>query len=485
LTLTLRPYQTAGVAALRAAYRAGAHAPIYVAPGGSGKTVLFAYITEAAARRGNRVLILVHRAELLQQTSRKLFDVRVAHGLIAPGHTPSSDPVQVASVQTLVRRLAKFPAPDLIIVDECHHAVGTNTWARVLSAYPSASLLGVTATPLRLDGKGLGVESGGFFDRLVEGPTVADLVVDGYLSHPVVYAPPVPMDLTGIRRKYGDYAAQETAERMDKPTITGCAVAHYSRICPGVPAIAFCASVKHAEHVAGQFEAAGIPATSIDGTMTDVDRRRAISDLASGRIKVLTSCEIVSEGTDIPVVTAAILLRPTMSTGLFIQQCGRALRPHPSKDRSIILDHVGNTFRHGFPDDVREWSLDGEKQGKRKVADADPEVSVVQCESCYMVFRRAEGRCPECGWIPPVQARTIQEVEGELKEIQECEKSLMRLRQRAEVGQARTLEALQQIGRQRGYKPGWAVAVYNARMAKGQARTAQPVRDGRDEVADA
>jgi superfamily II DNA or RNA helicase len=320
LNLQLRPYQETIVSDLRRAYREGSRAVLLASPTGSGKTAVFAYITEGAARRGNRVMILVHRQELLSQCSGALTDLGVPHGMIAPNRTMTYDPVQVASVQTLVRRLQKTPAPNLIIVDEAHHAAA-GSWRRIIEHYRKSLILGVTATPVRLDGQGLGVETGGYFDRMVLGPSVRELIEQGYLSRPVVYAPPVGADLAGVHRRFGDFVAKETAERMDKPHITGNAVDHYLRICPNAPAIAFCSSVKHAEHMAERFRDAGIPSESLDGTLDDRMRRHRIMALADGRIRVLTSCDIVSEGTDIPVVTAAILLRPTQSTGLYLQQC--------------------------------------------------------------------------------------------------------------------------------------------------------------------
>ena len=458
----LRPYQIDIVEKLRHSYRTGHHAPLLQAPTGSGKTVIFAYITEAAAKLGNSVLILVHRQELLNQTSRALFDIGVPHGLIAPGRTSSHEQVQVASVQTLVRRLGKYPKQSLIVIDECAHAVASS-WVKILNYYSDSRLLGVTATPARLDNRGLGVHVGGFFDDLVNGPTPKELIQAGYLSRPVVYAPQSGLDMTGIHKRFGDYVTSEMSDIMDKPKITGCAVTQYNKICPGVPAIAFCASVKHAEHTAEQFNAAGISSKSIDGTMSDAERLDCITGLASGKYKVLTSCEIVSEGTDIPVVTAAIMLRPTASTSLYLQQAGRCLRPHPSKTESYIIDHVGNVFRHGLPDDDREWSLDGGCETAKKESENNP---YIQCESCYFVFIKTEKRCPTCGWERPVQSREIEQVDGDLVKLQEEEKRRFRINKRREVGQAQSLEALQLIEKQRGYKSGWAYYVFSARNNK-------------------
>lgn len=385
--MELRPYQVQAVAELRDCYRRGARAPLYQLPTGGGKTVVFCHISEGATKRGKSVWIVVHRQELLYQCSRALEGLGVMHGLIAPGFTPGIEHVQVASVQTLVKRLdsGRAAPPDLIVLDEAHHATA-GSWRKIIEACPNSRLLGVTATPVRLDGQGLGVAGGGVFDALVSGPTIPELIAQGFLSPPVVYAPPTQLDLSGVRMVGGDYAQGEIGRRMDKPTITGDVVAHYRRICNGAPAIAFCASVEHAKHVAADFRGAGFRAESLDGKMPDGQRKTLIDELGRGHLNVLTSCDIVSEGTDIPVVMAAILLRPTASMGLYLQQVGRALRPAPGKTRAVILDHVGNCLRHGLPDEDREWSLAGvvrrSREGNLRPPGEDPAVPTVLRRPC-------------------------------------------------------------------------------------------------------
>jgi len=365
--LTLRPYQrNQMLIPCMDAFRSGAHGVLLVAPCGSGKTVVFCVLAEAVRNKGKNILILVHRQELLDQASRKLTESGVEHGLIAPGKTKTLDHVQVASVQTLVRRLGSIPVPDLIICDEAHHLLSENTWGKVSQYYNKSLILGVTATPIRHDGKPLGRSGGGFFDVMIQGPQPKELIDQGFLSPSVVYAPPSLVDMSGIHSRFNDYAQNELSDRVDRPIITGDAIKHYRRICPGVPAIVFCVSVKHAENVAAEFNAAGIPAASIDGKLDDRLRKYRIDGLGNGRIKIITACSIISEGTDIPVVTAAIFLRPTKSLGLYIQQAGRALRPFIGKPCSYLLDHVGNVHQHGMIDEIREWSLDGENNGKLK-----------------------------------------------------------------------------------------------------------------------
>lgn len=454
----LRDYQQRAVEDLRRSYASGKRSPLLVLPTGGGKTVCFCYVAQNAASRGNRVLILVHRKELLLQCSASLDRFGVKHGLIASGYAWLPHKVQVASVQTLVKRLDRLSwKADLIIADEAHHAVA-GSWNTILRAFPNARVLGVTATPCRADGRGLKDA----FDDVVLGPSLAELTERGYLSPTKIYAPPIKADLTGLRMRMGDYAKDQLSQAMDKPSITGDAVEHYRRICPGAPAIAFCVSVAHAEHVAEQFSAAGFKAASLDGSMDSRTRSRLIDDLGNGRLQVLTSCDIVSEGTDIPVVTAAILLRPTQSLGLYLQQIGRCLRPAPSKAHAIIIDHVGNVALHGLPEMEREWTLEGEPKRKRKAEEKIEQVR--QCPECFCAHA-PQPHCPNCGYRYTPKPREVEQVSGDLVELDKA--ALIRQR-KAEQAQAKTLEELIEIGRRRGYKEGWARNLWAARQQKRQ-----------------
>jgi superfamily II DNA or RNA helicase len=456
--ITLRDYQETLVDAVRDSFRAGKKSPLVVSPTGSGKTVLFAYISDRTAAKGNKVLILVHRQELVDQTVKTLRAFGVDHGVIAAGRTPERwRSVQVASVQTLVRRLDDF-RPDLIVIDEAHHGTA-GSWRKVIDHNPQARVLGVTATPERLDGKGLGE----VFDDLLRGPEVSWLIDNGHLSRPKYYAPPQVADIANVHIQAGDFNKKELADVMDKKSITGDAVEHYSRICPNQPAVAFCASVAHAQHVAEQFTAAGFAASTIDGKMDKDHRREVVKMLGDGRLKVLTSCEIINEGFDLPIVSAAILLRPTMSLGLHLQQIGRVLRVSEGKKNAFILDHVGNLARHGFAEDVRDWSLEGRKKGK-KSKDDEPSVNVRQCPSCY-ACHPPEPKCPECGHVYEIKAREIEVVEGTLEEV---DVEAMRRAKKIEQGRAETLEDLIKVGVARGYKnpKAWAIHVFNARQGK-------------------
>jgi len=230
----------------------------------------------------------------------------VPHGIIAAGRTP--DPahlVQLASVQTVVRRLEKLLPVDLIVIDEAHHAAA-GSWKKVIERFPNAKIIGVTATPQRLDGKGLG----DIFDDIVFGPDVQTLIDSDFLCRPVYYAPS-QVDLTSVKTRMGDFDQRQLEQALNTPVITGCAVSHYKKLSDGLPAVVFCASVRHATDVTAQFCAAGYKFEVLDGTLAPDVRKQRVADLASGKLHGLTSCDIISEGFDLPVVTTAILLRAT------------------------------------------------------------------------------------------------------------------------------------------------------------------------------
>ena len=369
--MQLRPYQEALVAQIRFQYQLGHSSVLAVLSTGGGKTVIFSHIAQSAARKGNRVCILVHRAELLDQASRSLTAMDVQHGCIRANRKMDlTHSVQVASVQTLARRLHLIP-PDffqLLVVDEAHHT-NAGTWRNVVQHFNAAKLLGVTATPIRGDGRGLGE----WYQAMVLGPSSQQLTEEGFLASAKVLAPP-GFDASGLRKRMGDFDQKQAAQRVN--TIMGDCVGHYRKHLPGQTAIAFCCSVAHAEAVADLFKSAGITAASIDGTMSNSCRQDLLQRLGSGEIKVLTSCALIGEGVDVPSVGGCILLRPTESVGLHLQMVGRCLRPQSGK-RAVVLDHVGNTLRLGHHLEDREWSLDGIK--KRDI-NAAPSVKV--CPVC-------------------------------------------------------------------------------------------------------
>ena len=442
--MILRDYQITAIEGVRNAFRR--HCRVcYVAPTGSGKTVQFAYMAAAAK---HNTLILVHRRELVTQTSAAL---TTPHGIIAAEWPMDlSHRVQVASVQTLTRRSLDW-SPRFIIIDEAHHAAA-NTWQKVLDAYPEAKVLGVTATPCRMNRIGVGL--GDIFDTLVQGPTYAELVSAGWIVQPRVFAPSAP-NTDALRAIAGDYRRRDIETTMDRPTITGCAIEYYKKMADGKPAIAFCASVNHAENVAQQFRNAGYRSQRVDGGTPTETRDALITGLATGAMDVLTSCDLISEGVDVPVVECGILLRPTRSLALYRQQVGRILRSAPGKTEAIILDHAGNCYRHGLPHEDIDWNLDKGTPPRPKVA------PVRQCAVCFYTHA-PKPTCPNCGYEYPIKEREIEKVDGKLEEVK-------RIKRRQE-GRAQTANDLWKIAQERGYKAGWVYHRLKARHGETTAR---------------
>ncbi len=484
--MRLRKYQNSVISQARTALETY-DAPVLVLPTGAGKTVIFCEIAKKAINKGNNVLILVHRRELLKQASQKLAAINVDHGIIAAGFKPKDSPIQVASVQTLVRRFETINwCPSIIIIDEAHHAVA-GSWHKILNHWSGAKRIGCTATPIRLDGRGLK----DFFDLIIQGPSIPELVSQGYLCDHKVFSTPIIPDLRKVRTRAGDYDIKQLDKVMtEDKTITGDAVEQYKKHADGLPAVAFCVSVHHAEVVKDSFIKAGYKAALITGDMKMEDRDQVIDDLTTGAIQILVSIDVISEGFDLPSVSACILLRPTRSLGLYMQQVGRILRPQKGKT-AIVLDHVKNTIIHGFVDTPREWDLNS-KAKRKKLDEVAPRVTV--CEACYATYT-PQPICPICGHEKEIKRKEIDQVDGDLVELKrstlskvtqkKSEKSpLSRLqaklkaqlniqsirdkareRQR-EQAKARTLEDLQALGRKRGYSPGWAYMIYNSRKPK-------------------
>jgi DNA repair protein RadD len=460
VAIALYDYQESCIAGLRAAYRSGKRAPLLVAPTGSGKTVMFSYMAAEVFRRGNRATILVHRQELMDQVSDTLSAFAVRHGLVSAGRNDrNSQNIQVASVFTLVRRVHHYFEPTLLIIDEAHHAINDSTWGKIIAAYPNARILGVTATPVRLSGEGLG----DIFDTIVMGPSTQELIDKGRLSPVQVFAPPT-IKLVGVHSRGGDYVKSELETFVNHARVTGDAIAHYQRLTPGQRAVVFCVSIKHAEAITAGAQKAGISAVKIDGKMDKGVRRGIIQDFRTGRIKWLVSVDLISEGFDVPDIEVGISLRPTQSVGLWLQQCGRIIRAFPGKSRATILDHSGNSLRHGLPTETRDWNLSGSISS----AGGSKEPGVRVCPSCFSAQRSGSITCAHCGAAFPVESRTVATAKGDLEEI--TQEKIEAIRARQTQGQTQTLEELVKLGLMRGYAPGkaraWAGYVMAGRQKK-------------------
>lgn len=457
--MKLRPYQEEMLAKTREELKR--HKRVLLqAPTGAGKTALTVFMMRRAAYQGKRSMFLVHQNELLSQTSRALWAQKLEHGMIAAGRGRSRQPAQVASVQTLVRRLDQYEAPDLIIIDECHRSASAS-YKTILEYWPGARVVGLTATPERTDGKGLDDT----YETMVTGPSIRYLMDAGYLCDYEIFAPPNTLDLASVKTRMGDYDKGEIEEKVDKPTITGDAVSTYLKNARGKRCVVMCVSIKHAEHVRDSYLAAGVPAEMIEGRMTNKEREAVLGRMRTGETLVIAQVQLLIEGVDIPSIEVVQWLRPTQSLIVWMQGNGRGLRPSPGKGALLVLDHVGNWSRHGLPDDHREWSLEGRKNRKRKT-DNDPDVRVQQCQQCYHVFRPGASECPSCGSaIDRKEPRKIEVVDGELHRI---EADLFRREQKREQGQAKGLRDLVALGLRRGMKnpSGWAANVLCARAGR-------------------
>lgn len=502
-------YQQPLADAVRNAYREGIKCPLVRADTGAGKTILFSYITHGANARGVAVLIAAHRKEIIRQISLSLARFGVEHQVIAPAdkvrqikaahfrafgrsYVSSSARVMVGSVQTIVSRfdvidrtLERMEQPDgtppkmIVIMDEGHHVVEGTQWGHVMDRYHverGALGLIVTASPQRLDGKGLGRGHGGYADTIIHCEPMSWLIGRGYLSpYTVKTVPPEKqLDLSGVRKRMGDFVASEVEERVDKPSVTGDAIAHWRQHANGLRAVVFCVSVTHSEHVAAQFNAAGIPAAHIDGKIDDSARDQAIMDYADGKVVILTNVNLISEGFDLAsiaqkdvTIDCIIDLAPTESLVNAMQRWGRALRPAPGKT-AVLLDHAGNVYRHGLPDDDREWTLEGRKVSKRADGDTAPEINLVTCPECRSITRpvpvcpgiKPDGR--PCLHVYPIKERKVEQIDGELVELSAEDIEAIRQQRRAEQGKAKGLEALLAMG----YSLGRATKIEEARDAK-------------------
>ena len=407
--IKLRPYQEDVLDKLKNTLDNSQKSPLLVLPTGGGKTIVFSEISKYLIDQEKKVLILVHRRELVTQACNKLNQINVKYGVIAPSHLPSNHSLQVASIYTLSRRMHRIKfIPDYIIFDEAHH-VAAKTWVDVVNKYKKATRIGVTATPMRLDGKSLK----GYFDVLINGPEVVDLVDKGYLCKHKVYASPHQLDLSNLKLKRNDYLKKDISKLVKNKTITGNAVSHYKKYLLDKPTVVFCIDIQHAESILQRFLDEDIKAALLTGDTPNSERDIILDKLKNNIIHVVISVDVISEGTDLPCVEGAILLRPTNSEALYRQQVGRVLRPGENKT-AIILDHVNNTITHGFVDEFRDWTLDLDiPYGQKK---KNPLVRT--CKQCNHVFKFAKS-CPECGFS--LTKNEIKEIEGELEELQKEE----------------------------------------------------------------
>jgi len=463
MSTILRPYQSDVIDEIEKAIASGQRRILLVAPTGSGKTVIAAEIIGHFTQRYRPVLVLAHRLEIVTQTAKKLHGCGIRHGIIKAGFSPRPmERVQVASVQTLWVRAMRseamtLPPADLLIVDECHHAAA-HTWRKIIEAYPAAVLIGLTATPCRGDGRGLG----GIFTTMIECPQVAPLIEQGYLVKTRVYAPVDP-DLRGIKTQAGDYVEAQLAERMDRAKLVGDIVTHWHKYGERRRTVAFACSVGHSIHIREEFIKAGVRAEHLDGETPRDERDAILARLESGETEVVANCMVLTEGFDCPDIGCIVLARPTKKMGLYRQMIGRGLRPADGKSDCVILDHSGAVFRHGLPEDHVEWTLDADRRAEAPAHQARLERRapvLLECSQCS-ALRLGGQPCPSCGFLPQRPPRSVFIADGELGLVQGGRAN----------GQTYDAEAcarwhgmLTHIAVERGYQRGWIAHKYREKF---------------------
>jgi len=463
---TLRQYQTETLDRARREFADGRRRILLTAPTGSGKTIMAAALIDGAVAKNGQVLILAHRKELITQAARKLSDIGIDAGVILAGYpNRPMQPVQIASIQTLRARAIwtskiDMPPATVVVIDEAHHA-RAETYRGILDHYPLAAILGLSATPCRGDGRGLG----NIFDALVEAPGVAELTRLGHLVPAVCYAPSTP-DLTGISSRNGDYVTTELAERVDTPKLVGDIVTEWHRLGEGRPTIVFATNVAHSVHLRDQFLRTGVLAEHLDGTTPAKERDDILERFGRGAVDVICNVQVLSEGYDQPIASCVVLGRPTKSLGLYRQMVGRGLRPSPETGKvdCLILDHAGCVFAHGTPSDEIAWTLSVDHRAENRTQAARLRrsgIGLVDCPECKAV-RNPGDACLACGWKPTRRGKEIEIADGELARIdldRVARKHIATSEEREQL-----LGELLYIARERGYKPGWASHKYERKF---------------------
>lgn len=406
-----------------------------VLPCRSGKSYIMKEITEKACLRGSKVLILAHRRLLLRQHEKIIQNARLE------------------SVFTEVNHLGEHGKVDLIIIDEAHIS-GAESYQKVCNYYDCKRIL-FTATAKRLDGKPLSLA-----DEIINGISADELIERGLISPYDLYAPKLNIDLSKVSMSGSDFNNEQLGEVMLDRKIYGDIIKYYRKLANGKQSIAYCTNVKHSISVRDLFIENGISAVHMDSTTPEKVRDKIMEDYKNGKYQVLCNCNLISEGITLPECDCCMLLRPTQSETLYIQQACRCLTPREGK-RAVVIDFVGNCYTHGTPTEKREYTLD-EKQVKVRNPSREPEVTCRECSNCLRVYRGIDPICPYCGFDNKKTRKQIaEEKQAELERIEKIE----RTKKRQEQGMAKSYEELVEIGKRRGIKNprGWAWYVWAGR----------------------
>lgn len=462
----LRPYQLDAIHALRRSMANGAQSALLVAPCGAGKTAIAAAMIRAVREKCLPVQFLAPRRELIYQTSQRLESEGIDHGVIMAGEQPSMLPsVQVACIPTLharaiQRERIQLPQASLLLVDECHLGIGGQS-QQIIEHYRAqgSRIVGLTATPARTDGRGLG----DVYDDMVLGPSVAELIEGGYLV-PTRYFSGNRPDLEGVKVQAGDYQSKELGKRADEPTLIGDVVSNWLRLARDRQTFVFAVNVAHSRHLCERFREHGIAADHIDGN-TDLEERKAIhARLQSGETQVVCNCQVYTYGVDYPPVSCIVLACPTKSVTKYMQMVGRGLRTHPGKTDCMVLDHAGAVNEVGFVDDPMPWTLETTRkiqEEKEKKENKTPDN--MDCPQCKASFRPAK-QCPSCGHEMRTEyTKAIETHEAELAEIDRKERKAEQ-RQWTMEDKRRFYGMLLYHAGMRGYKDAWAYHKYMDRV---------------------
>lgn len=442
----LRDYQQETIEKVYQSIKSGHRSIMIQQPPRTGKTVIMADIARRATAKGNRVLFMVHRQEIVQQVVKTFRADGVDMNL-----------AKIGMVQTITRHVEDLDPPQIIFVDEAHHALA-RTYQRVLEAFPKAYKLLFTATPYRLNGAGFT----DIADDLITGKPVSWLIDHHFLA-PVDYYAPSQIDTSKLRTKRaGDYSVDSIQEAM-KPKIYGNAVKHYLKLAVGKQAIAYTYNVDSAIRLAQAFNDQGITARSVAGSTPKEVRRKIIEDYRAGKIKIVTNAELFTEGLDLPNVDCVIMLRPTQSLSLYLQFAMRSMNPREGKT-TIIIDHVGNVERFGLPTDDREWTLEGREKGKTSPSGATIK-SVTVCQTCFASFYRTSGTCPYCGAALGEEKKIEVVDDAELKKVTRSRLAIVKQLEQSAATQniagkrpseLKSFKEIQAYAKLKGYRPGWS-----------------------------
>ena len=407
--MELWPHQKSGIESLRASLRNHKHI-VGVSPTASGKTFLGGWMSREALSRGHRVLWIAHTKELVSQPVEQFIKLGMNPGIIQAGVRPTPDAlIQAGTIQSIVRR--ELPSADLVFIDECHLFVETTSARRIFDAYPKAWIIGLSASPWRLDGRSFSPQ----YTDLVTIATPEELIDQGILIQPTYYGPDQP-DLSDVNTVGGDYEKNGLELACNKPDLIGSVATSYLTYARGRQAILFAVSRNHSRECAEALCAVGVRAVHLDGETPDKERDRIISEFKAGLIDVVCNVEVLTTGFDHKDVSCVIVARPTKSVALWMQMVGRCMRSAPGKRSAIVLDHAGNTY--GRPDSLgyahvsRAWSLVREKKKSKQAM-----VPLTMCKGCFAVFPAGINACPECGHVRPAAEMKVVIGEGSLVKI--------------------------------------------------------------------